>query len=145
MISDDERREVARKLRELAGGYVTIGELESALGICLSSPEVDLERDERDLHRLADLIEPSEPEVKYVAEVKVDGWRLEELAHDTAVELTGIDREALLELVKELELGAQCVVGRKWPNMECERMAKHLADDYEMIARRIREALGVES
>lgn len=59
MISDDERREVARRLRELAGGYVTIGELESALGICLSSPEVDLERDARDLHRLADLIEPT--------------------------------------------------------------------------------------
>lgn len=58
MISDAERREVAARLRELAGGYVTIGELESALGICLSSPEVDLERDARDLHRMADLIEP---------------------------------------------------------------------------------------
>lgn len=56
-----------------------------------------------------------------------------------------IDRDALLELVKELELGAQCAVGRKWSNVECERMAKHLADDYETIARRIRKALGVES
>lgn len=53
-----------------------------------------------------------------------------------------IDRNALLDLVKELELGAQCVVGRKWSNMECERMAKYLADDYEMIACRIRKALG---
>ena len=54
------------------------------------------------------------------------------------------DRDALLELVKELELGAQCFVGRKWPDVECERMAKHLADDYEMSARRIREACGEE-
>lgn len=53
-----------------------------------------------------------------------------------------VDRDALLELVKELELGAQCSVGRKWPNTECERMAKNLADDYKTIARRIREALG---
>lgn len=55
------------------------------------------------------------------------------------------DRDALLGLVKELELGAQCFVGRKWPDVECERMAKHLADDYEMIASRIRKALGAES
>ena len=68
---------------------------------------------DRVLARLADLIEPS------------------------------CDRDALLELVKELELGAQCFVGRKWPDVECERAGKHLADDYEMIARRIREALGV--
>ena len=59
MPTDDERRRVAERLRSLAGGYVTIGEMEDALGICLSSPIVDLERDARDLHRLADLIEPS--------------------------------------------------------------------------------------
>ena len=55
-----------------------------------------------------------------------------------------VDVYALLELVKELELGTQCVVGRKWPNVECERMAEHLADDYEMIVCRIRKALGVD-
>ena len=59
MVTDDERRRVAAKLRSLAGGYVTIGEMEHALGICMSSPIVDLERDARDLHRLADLIEPN--------------------------------------------------------------------------------------
>ena len=56
-----ERLEIARKLRALAGKYVTIGDLEDALGIDMSSPDVDLDRDARDLHRLADLIEP-EPE-----------------------------------------------------------------------------------
>lgn len=38
--------------------------------------------------------QPDEPKVKCVAEVKVDGERLEQLAHDAAVELTGIDRDA---------------------------------------------------
>ena len=58
MPTDDERREVAARLRSLAGGYVTIGEIEMALGIRLSQ-EVDLERDARNLRHLADLIEPS--------------------------------------------------------------------------------------
>lgn len=52
---------------------------------------------------LADLIEPSEPKVKCVAEVKFDGERLEQLAYYAAVELTGIDRDALLALADELE------------------------------------------
>ena len=59
MPTNDERREVAERLRSLAGGYVTIGEIEMALGIRPSSKEVDLERDARNLRHLADLIEPS--------------------------------------------------------------------------------------
>ena len=59
MATDDERREVAARLRSLAGGYVTIGEVEEALGVCISPPAVDLERDARNLSRLADLIEPA--------------------------------------------------------------------------------------
>lgn len=47
--------------------------------------------------------QPSEPKVRCVAEVKVDGERLEQLVHDAAVELTGIDREALMALADELE------------------------------------------
>lgn len=111
MPADDERREVAAKLRELE--YADLQEslicaYLDALGIEGYADWVGI------AHRLADLIEQT------------------------------CDRDALLELVKELELGAQCVVGRKWPNMECERMAKHLADDYEMIVCRIRKALGVQ-
>lgn len=59
MVTDGERRRAAEKLRHLAGGYTTIGDMEDALGICMSSPDVDLERNARDLHRLADLIDPT--------------------------------------------------------------------------------------
>lgn len=59
MVTDDERRRVAANLRELAGGYVTVGEIDEALGIGRSSQDVDLEGDARDLLRLADLIEPA--------------------------------------------------------------------------------------
>ena len=65
--------------------------------------------------------------VKCVAEIKVDGERLEKLAHDAAAELTGVDREALLALADELEQETGSVYG------VC--MGK--------TARRIREALGV--
>lgn len=61
MVTNEERREVAKKLRKLAGTYVTLGDLQEAFGIDLTSPDVDIERDEKNLNRLADLIEP-EPE-----------------------------------------------------------------------------------
>ena len=81
------------------------------------------------LDRLADLVEPSESKVKCVAEVKVDGERLEKLAHDAVVELTGIDRDALLALAEE-----------------CDEMRDNGCSigSYEVyrIARRIREACG---
>lgn len=47
--------------------------------------------------------QPSEPNVRCVAEIKVDGEQLEKLAHDAAVELTGIDRDALLALADEMD------------------------------------------
>lgn len=74
------------------------------------------------LYHLADIIEPSEPKVRCVAEVKVDGERLEELVHDAAVELTGIDRDALLALADEMTVEKGDIWG--WSS-------------------RIREALGV--
>lgn len=58
MITNEERREVAEKLRKLAGTYVTLGDLQEALEIDLTSPDVDIERDAKNLNRLADLIEP---------------------------------------------------------------------------------------
>ena len=81
--------------------------------------------------RLADLIEPSEPKVRCVAEVKVDGERLEKLAHDAAAELTGIDRDALLALADDLD------------RMGDGSMYDPCISDEYGIARRIREALGV--
>lgn len=61
MPTNEERREVARGLRNLAGTYVTLGELESVLGVDITSSHVDIERDAKSLNSLADLIEP-EPE-----------------------------------------------------------------------------------
>lgn len=97
------------------------------------------------------LIEPSEPKVRCVAEVKVDGERLEELVHDAAVELTGVDRDALLALAEvlstpELETDCGTCPLRKWCEeardsgnritcFECKLW--HTADV-------IREALGIE-
>ena len=46
MPTNEERREVAKKLRKLAGTYVTLGDLQEAFGIDLTSPDVDIERDE---------------------------------------------------------------------------------------------------
>ena len=94
--TDDERWRVAERLRGLAGGYVTIGEVEEALGVRISPPRVDLDRDARNLSRLADLIEPS------------------------------CDRDALLALADEIET-VNCPDYGEW----------------DMVVRRIREALGV--
>lgn len=138
MISDNERREVAQRLRELEvccldGEFIDCGEVEDALGL-VSDDGAWYEAG--GVQRLADLIEPSEPKVKCVAKVKVDGERLEELVHDAAVELTGIDRDALLELVDELEEDARWEVQSPGAD-NCAWRLKDVCD-------RIREALGVQ-
>ena len=96
-------------------------------------------RAERDTARQE--LEKAKSKVHCVAEVKIDGERLEELVHDAAVELTGIDRDALLALAKEMEEFGNLPV--KHPGV---RVLHN--DDFSRelgYARRIREALGVES
>ena len=139
MATDTERREVARRLRESPHGTRIphrtgrrhgMGCHEAAdrfWDMCdriKAAGDYDIAFSTKSV--LADLIEPSEPKVRCVAEVKVDGERLEKLVHDAAVELTGIDRDALLALADEL--------------------SKPMRDGgYSAgIARRIREALGVQ-
>lgn len=127
MPTDDERREVARRLREERGPSLMV--LMGVLGVGGAHL----------FDRLADLIEPSEPKVKCVAEVKVDGERLEKLVHDAAVELTGIDRDALLALADEMEEFGNLPV--KHPGI---RVLHN--DDFSIelgYVRRIREALGL--
>lgn len=134
MTTVEERREVARRLREL--DYSDLQEslicaYLDALGIEGYADWVEI------AHRLADLIEPSAPKVKCVAEVKFDGERLEQLAYDAAVELTGIDRDALLALAEEMvemfRIGAFTGEGLD------ARGCRVLHDKY---TRRIREACG---
>lgn len=132
MATDDERREVARRLRECRGGWSS-GECYYTIIHALGLSDTSREDGGAALYaHLADLIEPSEPKVKCVAEVKFDGERLEQLAYDAAVELTGIDRDALLALADEIEMdGAGALDDEDW--------CKPLLEEY---ARRIREACG---
>lgn len=152
MPTDDERREVARRMRESAGNGEVLRDvfLEEILagdtGLWFAE---DIEIDTL-LYHLADLIEPSEPKVRCVAEVKVDGERLEKLVNDAAVEVTGIDRDALLALAKGLDSKADDII-RAAQHARFSKLgptmgeAKHEACEWRGIARRIREALGVES
>lgn len=126
MISSEERREVAARLRELHLGGGSKDLIERTLSDAIGAWHKSGMSWDFITERLADLIEPGEPNVKCVAEVKIDGGQLEKLAHDAAVELTGIDRDALLALVDELEQETGPVCG------VC----------MEKTARRIREALG---
>ena len=127
MISSEERREVAARLRELHLGGGSKDLIERTLSDAIGAWHKSGMSWDFITERLADLIEPGEPNVKCVAEVKIDGGQLEKLAHDAAVELTGIDCDALLALADELEQETGSVCG------VC--MGK--------TARRIREALGV--
>lgn len=124
MTTDSERREVARRLRECRGGWSS-GECYYTIIHALGLSDTSREDGGAALYaHLADLIEPSEPKVKCVAEVKVDGERLEKLVYDAAVELTGIDRDALLALADEMDAEKNFVIVGGY-------------------ARRIREALGL--
>lgn len=153
MTNDTDRREAARRLREFADDYVSDGvramnradandRLFKAIGFDYLDRAnwVFLGDELPDLtpayaRRLADLIVPSEPKVRCVAEVKVDGERLEKLVHDAAAELTGIDRDALLEIAAELDHPIRQAVWNQSPGARRE----HVMREY---ARRIREALG---
>lgn len=138
-ISTDERREVARRLRELPDdstypdligaiadhdGWYAAADAADRLADLIDPPYPDAMASYKGWRAevydpdgvlvspsnvAADLVRahadgkvPSEPKARCVAEVKVDGERLERLAHDAAVELTGIDRDALLALADEL-------------------------------------------
>ena len=167
-ISDTERREVARRLREYSGGRKAfhLGRLCAACGIDksrLMSRTTDA--DAEAWAHLADLIDPSEPKVKCVAEVKIDGEQLEKLAHDAAVEIFGkmrhstkeeadaydamlksksveihpVDRDALLALADEMDRDGRVQRERQ------KAGEQWLIDGLDVMeyARRIREALRV--
>ena len=133
MVSDDERREVARRLREVEGyaipdrrfaDHPITGEVIAA-AVMYDLPDV-----KGLLGRLADLIEPSIPADPGEAGLaSVDGF-IRERTEKT------VDRDALLALADEMDEVAQ-----RRRSMGYEGFA--IGD--EDRARRIREALGVES
>lgn len=139
MISDSERREVARKLREYvdlpddwwAGTYSGFYVEKCAFG------NVERHRESELFARLADLIEPpcDRDTPQKVAEemfgkmrhsTKEEADAYEAMIKSKSVEIHPVDRDALLELADEL--------------------SKPMRDGgYSAgIAKRIREALGVE-
>lgn len=132
MVTDKERCDVARRLREMPNSATWTADRfgEALLQLLVYG------NGRESFNRLADLIEPSESKVKCIAEVKIDGEKLEELVHNAVVELTGIDRDALLALADELEEDACWEVQTPGDTSGAWRL-KDACD-------RIREALGVE-
>lgn len=144
MPTDEERRRVAERMRASAGKYdFCASNIALDMGIVGSNySEGYNARHRLAWLRLADLIEPGEPKVKYVAEVKIEGDKLDEAVHRAMAEYTGVDRDALLALADEFESGAMDARAHKWNEPANAAMAIALADEYETNARRIREACG---
>ena len=171
MVTDDERREVARKLREVNpcrnqsytvpyNRYTPAAEYLSKLAGALGySPKNDVSRLEFQ-NRLADLIEPSKPEGtcgdcrhfikdRFMPCAAAHGYTEADVSACEDFSPLSCDRDALLALADELDANAELIIrsarnarltGRR-PTME---EAKHDAYEWRHIARRIREALGVE-
>ena len=94
MIGNDERRRVAERLRCAA---------EQRQPYTQPTLACFIEADCMDIWtRLADLIDSAE-NVRYIATVKVEGEKLEELAKEVAAEYARIDREALAGIAREME------------------------------------------
>lgn len=127
MTTVEERREVARRLRELDHS-----DLQKSL-ICAYLDALGIKGYEDWIgiaHRLADLIEPGELKTTCIAEVKIEGKKLDEAVNRAIAEYTGIDRDALLELAYDLD------------RMGDGSMYDPCISDEYGIARRIREACG---
>ena len=136
MISDDDRREVARMLRELPGDSTypdLIGVIADHDGWYPASDAAD---------RLADLIEPScdRDAPKKAAEemfgkmrhsTKEERDAYDAMLESMSVEIHPVDRDALLALADELDERAPY----GWYSGERDSLREY--------ARRIREALGV--
>lgn len=147
-MTNEERREVARRLREIRpckSGHIEWWGIAQALGLKEPAGWFGWEKFEPEsVQRLADLIEPSEPKVRCVAEVKVDGERLEQLVYDAAVELTGVDRDALLALADNLDSSASMLLKQNDldPNRKRRGMRRDHAQSLMAASGRIREACG---
>lgn len=122
MITDDERREVARRLRELEvcefdGEFIDCGEVENVLGL---ASDDGAWYEAEGVTRLADLIEPPRQCPCY------DSGRHWCSIHDVPI----IDRDALLALADDIDKQTDGSMFDIW------------LEDGHYIARRIREACG---
>lgn len=131
MATVEERREAARRLRELDHS-----DLQESL-ICAYLDALGIKGYEDWIgiaHRLADLIEPGELKTTCIAEVKIEGEKLEEVVNRAIAEYTGIDRDALLRLARYMDKD----VAETEAHFSNVVSTKSVSD----YARRIREACG---
>ena len=112
MTTDEERREAARRLREDAKRYLLEGrfcsnEMPHRLAKAIECRYVGAGPQISELFpRLADLIDPGELKTTCIAEVKIEGEKLDEVVNRAIAEYTGIDRDALLALADEMDRSA---------------------------------------
>ena len=131
MVTDDERREVAERLRSFVTDdsvYADVDACRVLHGIGLYYKDIDrIYFSGFDVARLADLIDPDCEEGRY----------------SVARTVRPVDREALLALADEIEYGASSDDG-EYHDLPATMVAAVARKQME-YADRIREALGVES
>lgn len=139
-FSDNERREVARRLRELRSGWSS-GECYYIIIHALELPDTSREDGGAALYaRLADLIEPSIPADPGEAGLaSLEGFIREHTEKP-------VDRDALLELADEMFEDAigLAFISQLEKNEELQDLQSTMAKALMDYARRIREALGVK-
>ena len=140
MATDDERREVARSLREIPDSMTYSADRIGKTVLEMFSPNGVFHGNGRKaFNRLADLIDPPRQCPYY------DSGRHWCSIHD----VPAIDRDALIELAEGLECKADDIIRAAkhaqfsgfGPSMG---EAEHDAYEWRCIAHRIREALGVD-
>lgn len=122
MVTDDERREVAQRLREVEGYAIPdrrIADHPITVEVIAAAVMYDLPDVKGMLGRLADLIEPScdRDTPQKVAEdmfgkmrhsTKEEADAYEAMLKSKSVEIHSVDRDALLKLADEMERMPQC-------------------------------------
>ena len=138
MTTIEERREAARRLRDYPAELVAAAN--STDNACkyyildlLECVGLGAQNVTSLFERLADLIEPSEPKTTCIAEVKIEGEKLDEAVRRAMAEYAGVDRDALLALAD--------VVHRMGEGYD-EHGVYDLGTTFRAIADRIREAVG---
>ena len=133
MTTNEERREVARRLRALRSGWSS-GECYYTIIHELELPDTSREDGGAALYaRLADLIDPGT-----TSDTTTDTTNSPELT-------TKCDRDALLALADEMKRMPQCELCPA-EIVDCSEYPDGCPDSLlDYYARRIREALGVES
>ena len=156
MPTDDERRDVARRLRELDDSELQVYDMTYFAIQRAVGGEGDQYPDGRELaDRLANLIEPGcdrdtpqkaaeEMFGKMCHATKEETDAYEAMLKSKSVEIHPVDRDALLELADEMgRVRSRCEYCNKMNDCDWTDETMCLESYVDDYARRIREALGV--